>query len=80
MASFNYEWYTVDVLEATGRCTWEVKAKNAENAAKQIRKEAEIKTKAAHDETLPWWKRGGEVIEIYWDTMKLDRIGYQRMS
>ena len=80
MSEFNYEFYTIEVLEATGRCTWEIKAKNAENAAKQIRKAVERTNKTAHDKSLPWLERGVEVLEVYWDTMKLDRIGYQRLS
>ena len=76
--AFNYEWYTIDVQESTGRITWEVKARNKDNAIKTIKRLVTKKNKDAHDMTLPWWKRGGEVKEVLWDTLNLDRIGHNR--
>ena len=37
MVSFNYEWWTVDVLETSGLITWVAKAKNKENAIEKLK-------------------------------------------
>ena len=64
MASgFNYEWWTVRVKERTGILTWEFKGKNKDHIIKQIQKEM----------------KKGDILEVYWDTLTLDRIGYQRL-
>lgn len=76
--SFNYEWYTVDVLESSGRITWEIKAKDKDRAIRQINKMAEKQNKRANDTSLPWWEQGAFVKEIYWDTIRLDRVGHNR--
>lgn len=72
MASFEYEWWTVEIKEATGRVTLEVKAKNKNNAVKQINEYARY-----HDS---WVQRVRPDFstEIYWDTLTLDHTGYQR--
>lgn len=69
---FEYEWWTVDVREATGRITYEVKAKNRKNAEKQV-----IQMASRHDEFIQKVRPDFKT-EIYWETMKLDRTGYQR--
>ena len=73
MGSFQYEWWTVEVKEATGKIGWEVKAKSKEGAIKQIKKWA----KEHDDEVKP--HRPDFSTEIYWDTLTLDRKGYQRL-
>jgi hypothetical protein len=70
--TFQYEWYTVRVREATGVITWEVKAKNRENAIKAILKQAR-----EHDEFVRPHRPDFETV-IYWNTFKLDRTGHQR--
>ena len=70
--TFQYEWYTVRVREATGVVTWEVKAKNKENAIKQVKKMAR-----EHDRFIRTHRPDFKTI-IFWDTFKLDRRGYQR--
>ena len=65
MGSFQYEWWHVQSKEPTGIYTLECKAKNKENAVKQFKN---------------WYKDDpfGIIGEIQWDTLKLDRTGYQR--
>ena len=60
-SSFNYEWWTVRIKERTGILTWEFKGKNKDHIIKQIQKEM----------------KKGDILEVYWDTLTLDRIGYQ---
>lgn len=73
MGAFQYEWWTVEVKEATGRTTWEVKAKSKDLAVKQIKK---------------WEKEHNEFVqkmrpefstEVFWETLTMDRKGYQRL-
>lgn len=71
--SFEYEWWTVEVQEATGKYKWEVKAKNRSNAEKQI-----LKWAKEHDEEVNRVRPDFKTT-IYWDTMVLDRKGYQRL-
>lgn len=73
MSKFQYEWWTVEVKEATGKITWEIKAKNKENAIKQIKKWAK-----EHDEEIQR-VRSEFYTEIFWETLTLDRKGYQRL-
>ena len=72
MKQFEYEWWTVEVNEATGRYTWEVKAKNRIGAEKQITRMA-----TNHDNEVQKVRPDFKTV-VYWDTMKLDRKGYQR--
>lgn len=72
MVAFHYEWWTVKVKESIGTTTWELKAKNKENIIRQIKKEVE----RMNNSKIPCPK----VIEVYWDTLQLDRVGYQRLS
>lgn len=70
--TFEYEWWTVEAKESTGRITWEVKAKNRNNAIKQINQMAQ-----RHDKEVQR-VRPDFSTEIYWDTLTLDHTGYQR--
>lgn len=72
MGNFQYEWYTVDMIQATGRVTVEVKAKSKAGAIKQIEKMAK-----EHDEFVQV-VRPDFSTEVLWDTLTLDRKGYQR--
>lgn len=79
MKNFEYEWWTVEVQESSGLITWEIKAKSKENAIKQINQRVSYQNKCAADESLPWWERGSMVYQVIWDTLKQDRVGYQRL-
>lgn len=73
MVNFNYEWWTVSIKSTTGVDTWEFKGKNRENIIRQITKEVKAVNSV---------KRGfvPQIVEVYWNTLKLDRIGFQRLS
>lgn len=71
--SFNYEWYTVDVIESTGKITWEVKAKDYGKAVEQIKRRASKQNRDADNKDIPWWKRGGYVKEVLWETISSSR-------
>ena len=72
MKQFEYEWWNVDVYEATGRITYEVKAKSRLGAEKQI-----LRMASKHESEVQKVRPEFKVV-IYWDTMKLDHKGYQR--
>lgn len=68
MGSFQYEWWNVDAILGKTKIIFEVKAKNKENAIKQFEKmNADCK------------KNFGQNWQILWETMRLDRKGYQRL-
>lgn len=73
MGNFQYEWWNVNLREATGLIILEVKAKNKDGAIKQIKRYAK-----KHDEEVQAVRPDFHT-EIYWDTLKLDRTGYQRL-
>ncbi len=73
MGSFQYEWWTVEVKEATGKMRWEVKAKSKDGAIKQFKQMAKW-----HDEEVQH-ARPDFKTEIFWDTLALDHKGYQRL-
>lgn len=79
MEGFRYEWWTVVIKQSVGTSTFEVKAKNRDNAIKQIQS-YQIESYSAKNMSKPVWERTPTVQEIYWDTLKLDRVGYQRIS
>lgn len=64
MGSFQYEWWDIDIRYVHGMCTTEFKGKNKENIIRQIKKEME------NDDTI---------VEVFWETLHLDRKGYQRL-
>lgn len=72
MGKYQYQWWTVEVREATGRCTWEIKARSKEGAVKAINKLAN-----EHNEYVRKVRPDFNT-EIYWETLTLDREGYQR--
>lgn len=71
--NFQYEWWNVEVQEATGKTTWEVKAKNEEGAKKQFNKMAK-----QHNDFIQKVRPDFNTT-ILWNTLKLDRKGYQRI-
>ena len=77
--NFQYQWWTVDVLLDVGRITAEFKARDKEHVIRQILREVE-KTNSPENIAKPWydktWKQ--PIKNVYWETLKLDRIGYQR--
>ena len=80
MTNYHYEWWTVDVVETSGRCTWEIKGKTKENVIRQITTQVRRQNRKADDETLHVLFRPGKVLEVLWDTLELDRVGYQRIG
>lgn len=64
MGAFEYEWYTVQIRFRVGVITCEYKAKSKENAIRQIKKEVQ---------------KDDLIVEVLWETLKLDRKGYQRL-
>lgn len=72
MAKFEYEWWTVEVKEATGPIIWEIKAKNKDNAIKQINQ-----MKKEEDDFVQRVRPDFETI-IFWETLTLDHTGYKR--
>lgn len=79
MAKFNYEWWTVEVRFDCGTIVCEYKGKNKENVIRQIKKDFKD-TNSQENLNAPWWKRRNQMVEVYWETLELDRIGYQRLS
>ena len=75
---YHFEWWTVEILEATGKCTLEIKAKTKENAIRQINKVVQI-SNSKENLSKPIWQQKVKIREVYWDTLKIDRIGYQRL-
>lgn len=73
MSKFEYEWWTVEAIEAIGKIRWKVKAKNKDNAIKQFKKMAETQDKEVQIHR-PDFKT-----EILWNTLLLDHKGYQRL-
>lgn len=72
MNNFEYEWWDIDIKDQTGVMTWEFRAKNKENAIKQIKAEV-TKINSGKVPFAP------KILEIYWDTMVLDHKGFQRL-
>lgn len=80
MGKFQYEWWTIEVKLSTGKITLGIKAKNRDNAIKQINKEIKDGEKAKENNLNIFdkkWKP--QILEVYWETLKLDRTGYQRL-
>lgn len=63
MANFQYEWWVVDIRYRAGICSVEFKGKDRDSVIRQIKKEE------ASDDLI---------VEVLWDTLQMDRKGYQR--
>ena len=79
MANFNYEWWTVDIIFENGTYTCEFKGRNKSTVIKQIQKMVE-ENNSEKNQMRDVWHRQPKVIAVNWESLKLDRIGYQRMS
>ena len=78
-AKWHYEWWTIDIRYDAGVMTTEFKGKSKENVIRAIKKMVKD-SNSEENLNAPWWYRQNRVIEVYWDTLKLDRVGYQRLS
>lgn len=76
MGSFQYEWWTMNCIVCGMSMTLEVKAKNKENAIKQFKKMADIDKAITFADKI----RAKQLSEgkMLFDTLQLDRKGYQR--
>jgi len=79
MAQYHYEWWTVDIRDEAGTCTWEFKGRNRETIVRQINKEV-ADTNSDKNAARSVWERKPRILEVNWNTLKLDRVGYQRLS
>jgi len=79
MANFNYEWWTVEMMLDAGRYTCEYKGKSKDHIIRQIEKDVKY-TNSEKNLSKPCWERRNQIKEVFWDTLKLDRIGFQRLS
>lgn len=77
MAQFNYEWWNVKIRFINGTYTYEVKAKSKEHAIRQIQRDFDF-SNSEKNLSKPCWERKAQMVEVFWDTMALDRVGYQR--
>lgn len=77
MESFQYEWWTVEIKYQSGTYVIEFKGKSKENVIKQIEKEVKESNSQKNLEK-DFWHRKQRILEVYWDTLQLDRKGYQR--
>lgn len=78
MAQFHYEWWTVEIHESTGWITLEIKAKNKEGAIRQIERLV-AKSNSPENLAKPWYKQITPISEVRWESLHLDRTGYQRL-
>lgn len=77
MKGFEYEWYTIDLQLAVGKITYEVKAKSKENAIRQINNLV-AKSNSESNLAKNWIDQIQPITKVYWETLTLDRKGYQR--
>ena len=77
MAKFNYEHWTVEITDEAGTTTWEFKGKDKDHVIKQIMKEvADSNSEQNLNRTM--WQRKPMIKSVNWDSMLLDRTGYNR--
>ena len=75
--SFQYEWWTIQMtVEGHGVMTSEYKGKSREHVIKQIEKDVAF-TNSERNLTAEWWKRQNRILDVFWNTLTLDRVGYQ---
>ena len=60
-----------------GTLNYEFKGKFKESVIKQIKKMVEY-TNGEENAKLDIWHRQPKILEVYWETLTLDRKGYQR--
>lgn len=78
MGSFEYEWWTVSIRFPAGVCVCEYKGKSKESVIRQINREIK-QSNSKENLELPIWKQKQQILQVYWETLKLDRKGYQRL-
>ncbi len=72
MGAFQYEWWVVKAREATGIIDWQVKAKSKDGAIRQLKQMA-----IDHDEEIQRVRSDFNTV-IFWETLTLEKKGYQR--
>lgn len=75
--TFQYEFWTVEILYDVGRMLVQYKAKDKEHAIRQIKKEIKD-TNSEKNLSAPWYKRRNRVVDVAWETLTLDHVGYIR--
>lgn len=75
--SFQYEWWTVQMtVEGNGVMTAEYKGKSRDHVIRQIEKE--IAFTNSEKNLSAGWKRQSRILDVFWNTLTLDRVGHQR--
>ena len=77
MGQFQYEWWSVRLLHPTGWMTWEFKAKDRDHVVQNILREVKD-SNSAKNAQRPFWERKARILSVDWDSLTLDRKGYQR--
>lgn len=77
MGEFKFEWWTIDIRDECGRMGWEFKGKDRDHVIKQIEKEIKS-TNSKRNASSDVFHRRPKILEVYWDTLQLNRIGYTR--
>ena len=77
MSQYHYEWWDVVITDESGTMTWEFKAKDKEHVIARI-KEAIRDTNSDVNQARDFWHRRPRILNVQWDTLTLDRVGYQR--
>ena len=78
MKNFEYEHYTILLREPTGKITYEIKAKNRESAIKQINTLVK-KSNSEQNLSESIFNRITPILEVFWETLTLDHVGYNRL-
>ncbi len=78
MSGFQYEWWTVQMtVEGHGVMTAEYKGKSRDHVIKQIEKDVAF-TNSDKNLTAGWQTRQSRIFDVFWNTLTLERTGYQR--
>lgn len=77
MAQFQYEWWTVEITDESGTNVWEFQGKSKESVIRQIEKEVRD-SNSEENGKKSFWNRKPRILNVNWDSMKLDRKGYRR--
>lgn len=76
--SFQYEWWTVQMtVEGHGVMTAEYKGKSRDHVVRQIERDVAF-TNSEKNLTADVWHRQNRILDVFWGTLELDRVGYQR--
>lgn len=78
MGRFQYEWWTVNITFENGTYTCEYKGKTKYHIIRQIEKEiAYTNSEANLNKNI--YVRKARILSVDWASLKLDRVGYQRL-